>query len=268
MLLAPLRSAADLSFYRNPAERSALWLAGYLAYLGLLSAAAGTIAIWLRVAPVLRETIDWAATSVPSLTFSGGKITSAAAGPVRLQHPSVPAFAVMLDTGRGSPVTLEEMQRDKLVAYVTATTLYLLPRPERLEAHDLAKAGGVNAAPVTLDATFYRSVGQALPFVLYPLAFATGWAFFLVWTLMMACVYSLAAAGINAGLGAGLDYACLWKLSLLAQTPAVLIRIAQMFLPTPIPFSWLIGILVTLVYLWQAVRQNARPPEEPQAAEA
>lgn len=267
MLTAPLRAVTDLKFYREAVTKSGAWLMGYLAYLSAAFAIAGTAALAIRVAPAIEETVEWAADNVPALTFANGKVTSDAPGPVRLVHPKVGAIVIIVDTARATPVTAQEMQEQKAVAYLTQDTLYLSPQPERLESYDLSKAKGGPGQAVVLDGKFYRAVGDALPKVLYPLALVISWFFFFFWKLAATLVYSVLALLLNAGIKGGLAYPELWKLALIAQTPVALLQMAQMFLPSPIPFFGLIALLVVGVYLWQGIRQNmAAPPTEAPAA--
>lgn len=260
MLLAPLRAVTDLKFYREVAAKTPGWLLGYLAYLSVLFAIAGTAALAYRVGPVLEETVEWAAASIPTLTFVNGKVASASAGPVRLQHPKVEAIVILIDTARNTPVTAQEMEKEKAVAFLTQDTLYLSPQPERLESYDLSKAKGGPNAPVVFDANFYRAVGEALPKVLYPMSLLISWLFFFCWKIGATVVYSVMAMLINAGVKGDLEYPQLAKLALVAQTPVALLQMAQMFLPSPIPFFGLIALLVVGVYVWQGIRQNAPAP--------
>lgn len=257
MLLAPLRAVGDPPFYREVAGRDPRWLLGYLTYLGLLFSIAATASMAMRVAPILQETVEWAAAAIPPITFSGGKVSVAAPGPVRVEHPRMPELAIAIDTNRTTTVTAQEMREQKLAVYLTQHALYLSPRPEKIEAYDLSKIAGAPQQPTVLDASFFRNVGSALPKVLYPLTFFLSWTIFLVWKLFASLVYGVLALLINAAVGGGLEFPQLWRLALVGQTPVVLLQMAQMFLPAPIPLFSLIALIVISVYLWQGIRQNA-----------
>ena len=74
-------------------------------------------------------------------------------------------------------------------------------------------------------------------------------------------MYAVLALILNAAVKGGLEFPELCKLAVVAQTPVVLLQMAQMFLPSPIPLFGLIALIVVGVYLWQGIRQNA--PIEP-----
>ncbi|MBI4345365.1 MAG: DUF1189 family protein [Elusimicrobia bacterium] len=257
MLLAPLRAVGDLPFYRGVAARNPPWLIGYLTYLGFLFSIAATVSMALKVTPILTETVDWAAGAIPQITFSGGKVSTASPEPVRVEHPRMPEIAIVIDTHRTTTVTAQEMRDQKLAVYLTQNALYLAPRPDKIESYDLSKIAGAPQQPTVLDAAFFRTVGQALPKILYPLTFFLSWTIFLLWKLFASLVYGVVALLINAGIGGGLEFPQLWRIALVAQTPVVFLQMAQMFLPQPIPLFGVIAWIVVGVYLWQGIKQNA-----------
>lgn len=261
MWLAPLRAVGDLSFYREATTRSLQWLFGYVVYLGLLFSLLATAAMALKVSPLIQETVAWASASIPPITFAGGKVSMGAPGPLRLEHPKAPGMAIAIDTNRTVPVTAQEMQEQKLAVYLTQSTLYLWPRPDspRIEQYDLSKTIGAPREKTVLDAAFFRAVGDALPKVLYPLTFFLAWMVFIVWKLAVSMIYTVLALAINGAIAGGLELPELWRLAVVAQTPVVLLQMAQLFLPAPIPLFTLIAFLVVGVYLWQGIKQNGPP---------
>lgn len=257
MLTAPFRAVADLPFYKEVIRKSPGWLAGYLCLLGLAFAIAAAVSLAIRVGPMIEETMEWAATSLPTITFAGGKVTSSAQGPVRVQHPTAEQVAFIIDTDRTTAVTAQELQERKVVAYLAQNVIYVAPRPEKVEAYDLGKLMGAPQQPTVLDSAFYRAVGEALPKILYPLTFVMTWFFFVSWKSAASLVYAVLALVINGMVKGGLEFPQLWKLAVVAQTPVILLQMAQMFLPAPIPLFSLIALIVAGVYLWQGIRQNA-----------
>ena len=256
MLLAPLRAIVDLSCYREAPRRSGAWIAGYLAYLGLLFAVAGTFAVKLRWTPLLDETIDWAARSVPPLTFQDGKLTSTTKGQVRLQHPRLKDFAVLIDTTRTAPVTPDDLERENAVVFLTQDALYVKVRAGRVEQQDLALFRAKEA--VVVDGELIRGFGRSLRALLYPLAFCFLGLFFVVRKIVAAAGYALVAMLLNGALDFGLPPGDLWKIAAVAQAPAAALEAVQLFLPKPVPLFGLITFTVVTVYLWQALAQNRR----------
>ncbi len=262
MLAAPLRAVGDLTFYREATSKSPQWLFGYVVYLGFVFSLLATVAMAMRVGPLIQETVAWASASIPSITFHRGKVSVQTPGPIRIEHPKAPGMAIAIDTNRTTAVTAQEMQDQKVAVFLTQSTLYLWPRPDsaRIEQYDLSKIVGAPAEPTVLDANFYRAVGDSLPKILYPLTFFLAWLVFVVWKLAVSLIYGVLAVLINALMSAGLEFPQLWRLALVAQTPVVLLQMAQLFLPSPIPLFGLIALIVIGVYLWQGIKQNQTLP--------
>lgn len=253
MLLDPALSVTHFPFYRDVPRKSAGAVAGYLAYLGLFFSLASTISLYLHAGPLIARTTEWAATSMPSLTLSGGRLSSELAAPVLVRHPEVTQLSVMIDTSRTAAVSPAEMKEAGLSAYVTQNAVYLSMR-NKLEAFDLSQARQPGA--LKIDAAFWRTMGATLARVLYPISLVTTWLLFLVWKAVSALFYSLLGLAMSAAASADLDYPSLYKLGVYAQTPAVALQMAALFLPRPVPFFGLIVVLVTAVYLWQGIRQQ------------
>lgn len=254
MLLDPVLSIAHFPFYREVPRKSAGQVAGYLAYLGAVFALASTVALYLHLGPLISQTAEWAASSMPTLTISEGRIQSDRPGPTLVRHPEVSQIAVMIDASRTTAVTPAEMKEAQLAVYLTQNAIYL-SLPQKQEVFDLSQARQ-QPKPLVVDAAFWRTLGSTLRRVLYPVSFAATWVIFVAWKLLASAFYSLFALLLNSLSSAGLEYPSLYKLSLYAQTPAVALQLAALFLPRPVPYFGLITLLVTGVYLWQGIRQH------------
>lgn len=251
MLLDPIRSIVDFSFYRTVREKSFAATVGYLCYLGLLFAFAVALAMYIHVRPVIAEAVEWASTQIPTMTLAGGKLSSALPEPTVIRHPKVPEAAFVIDTNRAVPVSAAEMAEKKVIGYLSQNAIYVLTR-NRMETYPLDKAP--NPKPITIDANFYRTLGQNLNRMLYPVAFVIAWLFFLVWKHIAALFYSLPALVINAVQSAGLEFPALYKSAVYAQTPVVVLQMAAMFYSRPVPFFNVVSFIVVTGYLWKAVR--------------
>src|SRR5688500_16187077 len=98
-----LGAVASTAAYRRFASQKGSRTFLYILFLSFIFTAAGAVALKIRVAPAIDETFKWLETSVPTLTFSSGKVTSAVPGPVRLAHPRMLELALMIDTTRLTP---------------------------------------------------------------------------------------------------------------------------------------------------------------------
>lgn len=250
-----LGSIASSQAYRRFALEKTSRTVLYLFFISLLFTVGGSVAMQLRVGPVVDETFAWLGAEVPTLTFSAGKVTSTATAPKRLVHPKAEEVAVMIDTARVEPVTLQAMQEAKVLAYLTNNALYLEQQPGKVEVYDLSKAA--LERPLVVDGKFFREAAGALKRVVYPLAIVTVFIFAAAWTALAGLFYAVLAMLLNSIAGGALTFGALFQIAIHAQTAALLIRIIMAFLPFMVPLSGLLTILVTSVYLWMAVRANA-----------
>ena len=250
-----LGSVASKQAYRRFAVEKASRTVLYLFFLSLLFTIGGSIAMQVRIGPVIDETFDWLSREVPPLTFSNGKVTSVEAGQKRLQHPKAPEVAVMIDTSRIEPVTLQTMQEKKVLAYLTGNALYIEQQRGHVEVYDLSKAA--LDRPMVVDAKFFHDASGALKKVVYPLAILTVFAFAAAWTAVLGLLYALLAMLMSSVAGGTLTFGALYQIAIHAQTTALLLRILMAFLPFMVPMSALLSIVITAVYLWMAVKAHA-----------
>lgn len=261
MLQDLLGSVASTQAYRRFANQKASRTLLYLAFLSFLFTAAGTVAMRLRLGPIVDETFAWLEREVPTLTFSNGAVTSSAPGPTRIVHPRAPEVALMIDTSRATPVTNEDMQREKVIAYLTSNALYMERARGSVESFDLSKAQADR--PVTVDATFFREAARALKTVIYPATVLTLFLIFAGWTALCGLLYGALGLLFNSLAGGALSFGQLYPVAIHAQTAATLLRAALAFLPFAVPFAGLLSLLLSAGYLWLGVRANARPDLAP-----
>lgn len=261
MLSDLLGSVSSTASYRRFASQKASRTMLYLAFLSMLFTAAGTVALRLRLGPVIDETFAWLEKEVPTLTFSKGVVSSAAAGPTRLAHPRAPEVAVMIDTSRTTPVSSADMQEAKVLAYLTSNALYLEKERGSVQSTDLSKAA--LERPVTVDAAFYREAAQALKTVIYPATILSLFLMFAAWTAMCGVFYAVLGLLFNSAAGGALTFGQLYQMAVYAQTGSTLLRIVLAFMPFAIPAAGLVSLLITSAYLWLGVRAAARPDLAP-----
>lgn len=250
------RSVGDFTFYKEVPKKTVWATVAYLTMLGGFFSLAVTVAVHQNVVPRIRQAAEWTAKTMPTITLNDGKLSSAAPGPLEVRHPDVPQAGLVLDTQRTEPVTPAEMAQKKLIAYLTADAVYVLT-PERLETYALGQTKGKES--LVVDAAFYRSMADILVKVLYPIAFLTSWATFLIWKHVAALIYSLVGLLVNAVVDGGHEFPTLYRMAVYAQTPVVVLQTAALFLPRPIPLFPILALLVVTAYLWQAIR-HADPP--------
>lgn len=260
MILDPINSITSIDFYKKIAKQGIGRSAAYLAYLGLIFAVVATVALKVKVGPVVDETFLWLEKSMPAITFADGKLSAAGGEAVTIRHPSINDIAITVDTGRTEPVTPELLERNKVIAYVTGNAMYLLERPGQTRTFDFGKsAAAPGTKPVVVDAAFYRQAGTVMSRILYPLSFVLTFFIFLLWKGISTGFYSLMSLLINAVTGAELEYPALLNITLYAQTLIITVQAIFLFMPVGLPAGGLISIAATGAYVWLAVKRNMEP---------
>lgn len=254
-----LGAVASSQAYRRFAAQKGTRTTLYLLFVSLLFSIGGTVALRVRVGPAIDETFAWLESQVPTLTFAGGKVTSAAPEPTRLSHPKAPEVAVMIDTSRAAPVVPQDMREAKVLAYLTANALYIEERRGELRAYDLSKAG--LDRPLVVDAKFFREAGKAVKTVVYPIAALCVFAFCAAWTALAGVLYAVLGLLFNSVAGGSLAFGALYQIAIHAQTAALLARLVMAFVPFVLPLSGLLTIAMTSAYLWMGVRANTPAPD-------
>lgn len=258
-----LDSLTQPAAYRRFAGEKAARTAGYVAFLSLIFVGALAVALKLRLAPLFNETFSWLRTQMPAVQFAGGKVTSTAAGPLRLEHPRYKEIALMIDTGRAEPVTPQLMAETRVLAYLTNNALYL-DRGGKVETLDLSKSSAER--PVTVDAASYRDMERAFDWVFYPSILLFFFVVFAAALSFFGLLYALAGMLFSSLAGGTIGFGSLLRLAIHAQTAGALLRALDTALPRSIPYSGLLSAALSLTYLWLGVRQTAQTPPPPAPA--
>lgn len=256
MLQDLLGSISSPQAYRRFAAQKASRTMLYLGFLSVLFTGAGTIALRLRLGPVVDETFAWLEKEVPPLTFSRGSVTTTAAGPVKLTHPRAAEVSLYIDTARTTPVTAQDMAEQKVLAYLTSNALYMEKEAGSVTSYDLSKAA--MERPVVVDAAFFREAGKALKTIVYPATVLSLLLMFASWTALCGLFYAVLGLLFNSLAGGAMGFGALFQIAVHAQTAATLLRALLAFLPFAIPAAGLISLLLSATYLWLGVRANAR----------
>lgn len=253
MFLDPVNAITSVSFYKKLSAQRLGRTFGYLAYLGLLFSIVFTVMLRTRVWPILEGTFHWMETSIPTITYANGRISTPTNERLILRYPAMPQIAVALDTARTSPVTAQEMLDAKVLAYATSQTLHVMKSGDQIEAYDLSKGSG---KPFVLDAKFYQDLAKGIAMILYPAGFISCFLAFLIWKSFSALFYSCIALVINGACEAKLEYKSLFNISAYAQTFLIAVQAILLLVPTHIPFFPLLAVAATGTYLWLAIQKN------------
>ncbi len=269
MILDPINSITSIAFYRKVAAQSLGRTVGYLFYLATLFTLVTLLAVKVRIMPQVAGVFDWLGKSVPVLTFAGGKLSSATPGPTILRHPAAQEVGVVIDTDRTEPVTPAMLEENKAIAYVTSNAFYIKRETGRIEVQDFSKAAPPK--PVVVDADFWKTAGEMIPYFMYPAAVLFTFPLFLFWKVFATALYMIMALLINALAQAQLDAKPLLNITVYAQTFLVALEMILLLIPAPVPLALqtLASFLITGTYIGLAVRSAASAaPTAPPAAPA
>jgi hypothetical protein len=256
MLLEPIRAVISLDFYRRVAAQSWWRSLLYLVYLSLLLSLAFTVSLKIHAGPGIDATFEWLKKSAPSMTFANGKLTSSLTEPLVLRHPQMPQIGVLIDTNRAEPVSMQVLDDAKVQAYLTSNALYFQERPGQLRVYDFSKAA--DAKPVSIDAAFYESARQIFDRVLYPVVFAAGSLFVVLWTGLTTLVFALVGVLLNALSESGVGFGPMVRVALYAQTLPTAVQAAALLSGRTIPRWSILSLVITGVYIWLALARLKR----------
>ena len=258
MILDPINAITSVEFYRKVAAQTVGRSLLYLVYLSVLFSIAGTLALKMKIGPVVDETFVWLERSMPTITFEGGKLSTKDQLPVTIRHPRIPEVAVKIDTVSTGTVTAQTLEAAKVVAYVTRDAMFLMERPGEMRSFDFSTAAA--GKPVVIDGAFYRNAGMLLSRALPPISLALTFVIFLAWKTFSTFFYSLIALMVNAVAEGDLSYKSLFNLTLYAQTLTIAIQAIFLFMPVGLPAAPLVAMALTTTYLWLAVKRLVEPP--------
>src|SRR5207248_1983717 len=92
-----------------------------------------------------------------------------------------------------------------------------------------------SARPVVISGDFIPRFVSYFSRFMYPIMLPIFWVFFFFWKLMAAFFYSLIGLAINAAISAEAGYSTVYKFTLYAQTPVILLQAVLLPLHRPLP---------------------------------
>lgn len=265
MLADPIRSVADFSFYREVPGKTIPATIGYIMYLAALFALSATVWVFVHLRPRVDAMTAWLGKELPRLTLEDGRLRSAVEGPVTARHPETEDLVIVVDTGRETAVTPAEMKEREALVYLTRGSAFVFNRlTGDMKVYDFG-AQKIEK-PVEIGPEFYVLLGKTLVMVAYPSVFLGVLFVFPLWKHAAAFVYSLIALLVNAFVSGGLEYPALYRLSVYAQTPVIVLQMLALMLERGIPYFRVLAFILVGVYLWQGIRQLRTAGEPPAAA--
>jgi hypothetical protein len=187
---------------------------------------------------------------IPVITIMKGTVTVDRPMPYVIKDPESNAPLAIIDTTgqvtslKGSPA----------VALLTKKNLILRRSPTETWPYDLSEIDSL-----VIDRSkmydWMETFVETFAYVFYPLALLSSFLFRTMQALLLAALGMLFAKGLKVSLG----YRACISLAIVSMTPTILLNTLHNYLGIKMPFSWLIGALLSLCYLYFAVRANSEP---------
>jgi hypothetical protein len=261
LLLGPVLAIIDPGYYARMARESLGRAMLYVLYLSAVTAVVFGLTLERWWLPECDDFVAWAAARLPAITFTKDGVVSPAPQPFELVHPAY-GMLLRLDTGRDVP----ELDHDPPFLTITRTRMALAQQRGEGEAPeyrilDVVPHGDADRASWT-DRTFDGATAAQIYATVRPwlhglILVAVGATF--VWKMLAGLLYSLFALVANAVLRARLPYPTLLTLTLFALTPTMVLEWLAWSGVIPWPAGGA-GSLVTVLYVFLAVRSAAMPP--------
>ena len=272
-LKAPL-----LAFYSQPFYRAAArsWRGlgfTYLFLLLLVTWVPSLLVLNAVVRDVRRDVLPAVLAQVPTLNLNNGVLSTDAEMPFVIREPSDVSvdrtgqgtsveleydtgsdIIMVIDTG-ASPADFETLDADVLL---TAREIVFIGDDGKKEIYAFSQLAWLGDVRLDRDVLqrFYDVVGKWLSVWLLPVVTAGSFVYRAVQALLFAFVGVIIANTLKLDL----SYAALVRLMVVALTPVIVVNTLFNVVNVSLPLWWLLSFLLTMTYLYLAVRANAEAP--------
>lgn len=185
---------------------------------------------------------------VPVITISEGEVSVNEQTPYIIKDPESNAPLIIIDTA-GQITSLENSDA---FALLTKTNLIIRVSPTKTRIFDLSTLGDI-VIDQGIIYEWIETFVKFFVFVLYPFALIFSFVFRVAQALVFAAIGMLFAKKF----GAPLRYQALISLAIVSMTPSIVLNTIYNYIGLTIPFWWLINLLITLGYIFFAIRANS-----------
>ena len=229
----------------------------YLFLLLLITWSIWLVKVHLGFAAFVRNDFPKLVQDVPPVTITNGHVTSPVEQPYFVKDSRNGKTMAVIDTTG----TIKSMDDTDANLLVTDHTVWMRSnRGTQIRQYDLTK---YNIKYFYIDKT--KIIGWAdnltrwLAFGLLPIVFIGE----LILRLLQALGYASINMAFSAAFGSNLSFAAAMRLAIISVTPIILLDTIILLSHLSVPFGWLIGFLISLLYMGVAVRANANPAPPP-----
>ncbi|HXX56994.1 MAG TPA: DUF1189 domain-containing protein [Thermodesulfovibrionales bacterium] len=187
---------------------------------------------------------------IPVITITKGTVSVDKPMPYVIKDPESNAPLAIIDTTgqvtslKGSPA----------IALLTKRELIIRRGPTETWPYDLSEIENLVIDRSRMYDWMETFVGT-FAYVLYPLALLSSFLFRTILALCLAVSGMFFARRLKVSLG----YRACLSLAIVSMTPTILLNTLHTYLGMRIPLSWLISTLISLGYLYFAVKANSGP---------
>jgi len=185
---------------------------------------------------------------VPLITISKGNVTVSGQMPYIIRDPANNAPLIIIDTTG----QFTSLSGSDAAALLTKTKLIVRTRSSETELFDLAEIESLRIDQTKLY-EWIETFRENFVFILYPVVLLISFIFRIIQALICAAIGILFARTLKVSL----QYQALVSLSMVSMTPAILFDTLYKYIGIAVAFWWLINILITMGYLFFAIKANA-----------
>lgn len=233
-------------FYRNVARFARGMLIGYFLFLICIAWVPQTISLGNDFREFLDNEAPKYLRQMPKITIRGGKASIAEPVPYYIQSPDGSPFAIIDTSG-----TIRALPEGKTMFLVTEMHLIVRTTETSVKEMSLADFGDVDIDRQSVT-EWLEAFSSVFAIILFP--FAVFFSFLLHLPLVFVC--TLYGNIITKRFGLVLDFKSLFRLAVVAFTPAMILQTAHGALDIPFPYRIPITLLVSLGYLSYGIFAN------------
>jgi hypothetical protein len=184
---------------------------------------------------------------VPVLTISKGIVTVNEKMPYIIGNPENNKPLIIIDTTG----QFTSLSGSDAIALLTKTKLIIKTDSSEIRLFDLADVDSLRIDQPKLY-EWIETFSESFGFILYPIALLVSFLFRIIQALIFAAIGILFARPLKVSL----RYQALVSLSIVSMTPAILLDTLYKYVGNEVPSWWLINFLITISYLFFAVKAN------------
>lgn len=195
-----------------------------------------------------RVTIEKVMPQFPTIKIENGKVITPEKRPYAIKDPEDQDVIVMIDTS-GKYKTLESANTDILVT--ETEMLYKNDKTDQVEVHTIPSSIQISIVPEIIKEKMIGFAGFAwlllLPFLILCSA---------IYRLLQALIYAVFGKIFALTAGVNLRYGELYKLTLVAITPTIVVSTIFCWIDYQAPFLWCFYFILSMGYLIFAILAN------------